>query len=337
MTGNSKQKDARYFITTRAHEVPEYLKKDLHKAKRLEWLTIIYLVTVVVVMYITLSSSQAMKTAWYEDMLSMIPSILFLLAYALFDRKPPNHDYPYGFHKIFTVAFLLGSFALLGIGLFTFYEAVTALLKGEHPTIGHVTVFGQTLWFGWLMILALLYSFIPALFLGRAKLPLARKLHNKILYTDAATQKADWQTAGATIIGIIGIGFGLWWADAAAAIFISANIIKEGAMRTKAAVTDIIEQLPTEIDSEEKMPLVYDIHRFFRELDWVKEVRIRARENGQVLFGEAFIIPVAELHNTEELIAKIEQAYKDIQELDWKVHEMVIQPVREFPESEDGE
>ena len=42
-----------------------------------------------------------------------------------------------------------------------------------------------------------------------------------------------------------GIGFGLWWADAVAAIIISLNIMKDGFKRTKDSITDIIEQIPT--------------------------------------------------------------------------------------------
>ena len=119
-----------------------------------------------------------------------------------------------------------------------------------------------------------------------------------------------------------------------AAIIISVNIIKDGFLRTKSAIADIMEEVPTEIDSEEKLPLIYDVHRFFKELDWVEDVRIRLRENGQVLFGEVFIIPKKSLHNSQELIIKIEQAYKDVKKLDWKVHDLVIQPVREFGEKQ---
>ena len=71
-----------------------------------------------------------------------------------------------------------------------------------------VLIFRYVIWMGWLMILALLYSFIPAMILGRKKLPFAERLHIKVLLVDSQAQKADWMTAAATIVGIIGIGFG---------------------------------------------------------------------------------------------------------------------------------
>jgi hypothetical protein len=40
------------------------LQIALRKARRLEWVTIAYLLSAIFVMYFTLGSSQAMKTAW---------------------------------------------------------------------------------------------------------------------------------------------------------------------------------------------------------------------------------------------------------------------------------
>ena len=331
-----KQEDKDKFIATERHELPNELKEKMKKAKKLEWITIFYLVTVVIAIYFTLGSSQAMKAAFLEDLLSIVPSVLFLIAHRFYNKKPSGSKYPYGLHKVFTAAFLLGSFALLAIGLFAFYDSTMALLKKEHPTIGNLYIFGYSIWMGWVMILALLWSFIPAVFLGRAKLPLARELHNKILITDANTQKADWQTAGAAILGIIGIGFGLWWADSVAAIIISISIISDGFKRTKGSMTDILEQIPTEIDNDKKKhPLDYEIHSFFKNLDWVKDVRIRLRENGAVFFGEAFVIPKETVSGAQEITKKIERAYRDVRKIDWKVHDITIQPVRAFESEEE--
>ena len=329
-----KARDKHTFISTDEHELPSSLKKQLNKAKRLEWLTIAYLITVIIIIYLTLGSSQAMKAAWFEDMLSLIPAICFLIAYSIFDRKPPDHQFLYGYHKVFSVAYLMGAFALLSIGLFTFYDSLMALIKQEHPTIGPRKIFGEMIWMGWIMIAALLWSFIPAVFLGRAKLPIAKKLHNKILITDANTQKADWETAAAAIVGIIGVGFGFWWADSVAALFISANIVYDGFKRTRGSIFDIMEQIPTRIDNDsEKHPLDYKIHDHLNGLNWIEDVRVRLRENGQVFFGEAYIIPKTGLSGNQ-LILNIEKANQEIRELDWKVHDITIQPVRGFDELE---
>ena len=91
------------------------------------------------------------------------------------------------------------------MGLFLLYESIMSLISFEHPSIGVVQPFGEPIWLGWLMIAALLWGLVPPLLLGRAKLPLARELHDKILFADAEMNRADWLTAGAAILGIVGI------------------------------------------------------------------------------------------------------------------------------------
>lgn len=199
-------------------------QKEFDKAVKLEWITVAYMISVTFVMAATMQSSQAMKAAWLEDVLSILPAISFLIAKRFYNR-PANPQFPFGYHRVYTIAFQTGALALFGIGLFVLYDSATALVKAERPTIGTVTIMGKQVWHGWLMILALLYSAVPAMILGHKKLPLAKKLHNKLLFTDAHTQKADWLTALAAIVGIIGVGFGIWWADAVAACFISVNIV----------------------------------------------------------------------------------------------------------------
>lgn len=64
--------------------------------------------------------------------------------------------------------------ALSGVGLFLVYDAVTALIRTEHPTIGSVDLFGTTVWQGWLMIAALAYSVVLPVIFGRLKMHPAR-------------------------------------------------------------------------------------------------------------------------------------------------------------------
>ncbi|RZK30447.1 MAG: hypothetical protein EOO63_06710 [Hymenobacter sp.] len=85
-----------------------------------------------------------------------------------------------------------------------------------------VPVLGHPVWAGYFMLLALLWSTVPAHFLGKAKEPLAEQLHDKVLFADADTNRDDWHMDVAAILGIIGIGW--WWADATAGILLSTNL-----------------------------------------------------------------------------------------------------------------
>lgn len=318
------------FRPTAQQELPPALQKVFDQATRLEWITVIYIASVIVVMMLTMQSSQAMKATWLEDVLSIIPGISFLVARRFYNR-PPNEQFPFGYHRCYSIAFQLGAFALLSLGLFLFYDSFSTLLKEEHPTIGSITIWGHRIWMGWIMIAALLYSCIPSIFLGQKKLPLADKLHNKILFTDAHTQQADWQTALAAIVGILGVGLGFWWADSAAACFISISIIMDGFERLKGAVEDLIDQVPTNLENSKKHPLVEKTYRYFDKQSWVKEVRIRMREAGEIFFTEVFVVP----KSTDKLFENMEAAHDEVRKLDWKMHDVVIIPVREFSEELD--
>jgi len=61
-------------------ELPPDKARIMRQAVRLEWLTVAYLISAVFFIYLTLGSSQAMKTAWFEDILSLIPAAAFLCA-----------------------------------------------------------------------------------------------------------------------------------------------------------------------------------------------------------------------------------------------------------------
>ncbi|WP_109760991.1 hypothetical protein [Silicimonas algicola] len=60
--------------------MPEEQRKALRRARWLEVIWIVVLATIVTAIYLTVGNSQAMKTAWIEDMLSFVPPIAFLVA-----------------------------------------------------------------------------------------------------------------------------------------------------------------------------------------------------------------------------------------------------------------
>ena len=206
--------------TSPGFEYPPEQDRALGKARKLEWLTIAYLSTVVVAMYFVMGSSQAMKTAWLEDLLSLVPPVVFLIAARVATREP-NERFPFGYHRAVSIAFLCASLALFAMGASLLLDALAKLLAAERAAIGAVTLFGVTFWQGWLMLVALLWSAIPGLFLGRRKIALAKVLNDKVLHTDAEMNKADWMTALAAMVGVLGIAVGFWWADSAAAAVIS--------------------------------------------------------------------------------------------------------------------
>ena len=74
---------------TQQYEFPPELQPVRTKAVWLERITFLYLVSVVIVMYLVMGASQAMKAAWLEDTLSLIPPLAFLIAAELKSRRAP--------------------------------------------------------------------------------------------------------------------------------------------------------------------------------------------------------------------------------------------------------
>ena len=186
------------------HQHQAYDKKQNHclkKARHYEYLTLAYLASVIYLMYTVMGSSQAMKTAWVEDCLSLIPPVCFLIGSRI-SAKTPNKHYPFGFSRVVSILFMCAALALLIMGGYLFIEAGLKLYYQEHPTIGMQEFFGHDMWLGWWMILVLIWGMFPPIILGRAKMKLAHPLNYKILYTDAKMNTADWLTAAAAIGGI---------------------------------------------------------------------------------------------------------------------------------------
>jgi divalent metal cation (Fe/Co/Zn/Cd) transporter len=311
-------------------ELPPDLQPVHRRAVRLEWISIVYTVTAVVAIFFTLGSSQAMKGAWLEDVLSLAPPLAFLVA-ARVRYKRPNRDFPYGYHRAVEVAYLVAALALLSMGIFLIVDSALKLVDGDHPPIGMVELFDWQVWLGWLMIAALVYSVIPPAILGRLKKDLAAELHDKVLFADAKMNKANWMTGTAAIIGVVGIGFGLWWMDATAAIVIGLDITHDGLTYTAAAVKDILDGRPRRDDEKGVHPLVEQVRETVAELDWIREAAVRMRELGHLLSVEVLAVP----RDDADLLDRVEDAVERIQALDWKLQDVVVAVVRELEDAPD--
>jgi cation diffusion facilitator family transporter len=289
------------------------------RAKRLEWATIFFMLTIVVIIYFTMGSSQVMKAAWIEDLLSFVPPIAFLVS-ARWKDRPADEGFPYGYHRSVSIAFLAGAVALTIFGVFILIDSLLGLVRQEHPTIGTSVVFGHQLWAGWLMLAVLAYSAIPPLVLGHMKLEPARALHDKTLKADSDMNRADWLTAGAGIVGILGIGIGWWWADAAAAGIISIAIVNDGLTNLRRVVSDLMDQEPTTVDGE-RSDVPERLRRALNELSWVRDVDVRLREEGHIFAGEAFLV----VTSTHDLRVKLEEARRAAHGVDWRVRDIVLE------------
>ena len=303
--------------------IPQDKQNAVERAKRLEMWSLFFLLTIIALLGFTMGSSQAMKAMWLEDTLSLVPSSAVLIGIYL-RRWAPNDRFPYGYRRGVQIGFLAGAVALFGFGLYLLIDSIYSLIIAHHPTIQTIEIFGNRVWLGWLMIAALVYSIFPPLILGQMKKPLANELHDKALYTSATIDKGDWLSGAAGILGILGIAYGYWWADSVAAAFISLEITKDGFENLKNSVFQLMNMRPTDVESKEKDPIYDRVKEEISHLDWVKQSQVRLREDGDILAGEAFVVPADE----NGLLEKLKDAGERIKALDWRLQDFNIVPVR---------
>lgn len=313
-------------------ELPQTQARALHRAVKLEWCSLAFLAVAITLVFLVMGSSQAMKAAWIEDLLSLAPPIAFLVAVRIASRAP-TQKHPYGFHRAVGVGHLVSGVALLAMGFFLIIDSGGGLLKAEHPPIGSVVILGQSVWLGWLMMFVMALTIPLPIYFGRVKMKLAKELHDKVLYADADMNKADWMTAVGSIVGVAGIGLGFWWADAAAALFIAASITSDGVKNMRAAILDLVDARATTFDDRKPHPVAGKIDDHLRALPWVAEVGSRVRDQGHVFHVESFLVPRKDQTPT---LRQLNEARDGCVELDWRVHDIVLILSARLPEEVGG-
>lgn len=305
-----------------SYDLPPEKQRDLRHVVRLEWWNIGFRLSIIFVLFLALGGSQAMRTAWIEDILSLVPAFAFLIAMH-FRKRSPNKEYPYGYQRVTIIAFLCAAVALTVMGFFLLFESIMALIKMEHPSIGAIQLFGETFWMGWVMIAALVYSVIPPVVFGYLQQPAAEKVHEKTVFADAKMSKADWMTGLAAIVGILGVGMGLWWADATAAGVISLSILKDGITNLKEAVGDLINRRPRYTAKPRAEGIEDTLEKKLLAMGWVLDAAVRLREEGHVFLGEAFVVPADDV----DLTARLNAAADELYDCDWRIHQVVVTAV----------
>jgi len=304
----------------------------LHKAIRLQWITLVVFSAIVVVMYFVLGSSQTMKTAWIEDILALIPPIAFLIVTRV-ERLRPNRTFPWGFLRAISIAYVVASTTLLCMGLYLAWDAVSTLLTESRPTIGAMTLFGREVWLGWPMLVVLVASAIPPMIIGRMKLPLARAIHDKVLYADAEMCRAEWLTGAAALFGVAGVGVGLWWADAAAALIISVDIVRDGTVNLSRAVRDLLDRHPTTVERDRPDPLIDRVKELVVATPWVHDCTVNLRNEGRALTGDIVVAPAdghtVSAHDVDGLRDAIEA-------INWRLYDIAVMPSFSPPQAVSG-
>jgi divalent metal cation (Fe/Co/Zn/Cd) transporter len=119
----------------------------------------------------------------------------------------------------------------------------------------------------------------------------------------------------------------LWWADAAAAVLISLEIMRSGWSELRTALGDVMDRRPQTLDEKQDDPVPDRLTDFLQRQPWVDDVIVRVRERGRELTAEAHVVPKADQIDVNE----ISRTGKLACELDPRLADVTIAPVKELP------
>lgn len=313
---------------------PSDMWKARESLRKLCWLSIPLLIVAGTVVALATGQSQAMKTAWVSDLLTVIPPAALLVALR-YELRPPSKRFPEGYARAISVAFLVTASVLSLIGVYLLLDSLLKLVHREHPAIGIVALFGHQLWLGWVMMAALAFSAVIGFLLGKLKSPVAERLESKALQAEADMNRADWLSESAAIIGILLVAFGFWWGDAAAAAFISVEIVRDGWKNMRQVIGDMMDESPTRLAKRELESLPGTLRDAARRASWVEEAAVRLREHGHTVTGEVFVVPRRESSmSAVALTDATERAAAELSRLDWRIHGLIVVPVTTLEETE---
>jgi divalent metal cation (Fe/Co/Zn/Cd) transporter len=97
----------------------------------------------------------------------------------------------------------------------------------------------------------------------------------------------------------------LWWGDAAAAAFISLEIVRDGWHNIRQVVGDLMDEAPTVMDQRDLEVLPTKLREAAARLPWIGRAAVRLRELGRVLTGEVFVVPRP---GTADLVGQVGRA-----------------------------
>lgn len=134
--------------------LPPEKSAALKRAVRLQWISLGVMGLIIVAVGLVAGQSQAMRTAFVEDLLALLPPIAFLLG-VWRARKGRSPKHPYGHHRAMSAGHLVAAVALLTFGLSLTWNGASALLSGERPPVGVTSIAGYTFWAGWPMMIVM--------------------------------------------------------------------------------------------------------------------------------------------------------------------------------------
>ncbi len=208
--------------------------------------------------------------------------------------QPADEEHHFGHAKIESIAALVETLLLIGIAAFIAYAAAFRLLGGTSDV-------EVTWWALAIMVVSIVVDFNRS----RALANTAKATGSEALAADAAHFQSDMWGSAAVLVGLVGVWFGVWWADSVAALLVSGVIAKIGWSLGKSTFASLMDTVPEGMTA--------NIRTITEETDGVLGVSLlRVKPTGPVLFVTLTITISRMLpsNNVQALKAKLVGAIK---------------------------
>ncbi len=181
--------------------------------------------------------------------------------------KPADEQHPYGHGKIESISALAETALLFLLSGVVIWEVVSRLVEraGQHVE-ANVWAFG-------VILVSIGVDFVRSRALSRT----ARKTSSHALEADALHFSSDLWGSLAVLVGLIGVYFGLWWADSIAALAVAVLVCIAGWRLGRRTIDTLIDVSP-----EGAAAIISAIAA--RVPGVVKVARVRARAVGEKTF-----------------------------------------------------
>ncbi len=186
-------------------------------------------------------------------------------------RKPADREHPYGHGRTENLAAFAEGVLLIFTAAAIAFEAIRRLATGgvEVNPAGYAFV---------LLIATLVIESVRAAILRRV----GQQASSEALLADATNRLSDVLSTVGVIVGLLGVRFGLPWADSVAALLVAGIIARAAGMIAWRSGDILIDRAPA--GAEETL------RNAIRGVDGVREVRaVRVRRSGPNLLGDASI------------------------------------------------
>lgn len=242
------------------------------------------------------TSSKALVADGFNNSTDIIASIAIIVGIRI-SRKPADEDHAYGHLRAETVASLISSLIMLGVGLKVIYDGIHSIIFFEAKAPDMLAAL--------VAIVCSIIIYIVYLYNKNTAL----KINSTSLMVTAKDNISDAFVGIGTAVGIIASQFGFPWIDPLAAIIVGVIICKTGYeifKETSHNLTDGFDKANLE-NITQNISIIKDVK-------YVKDIKARIHGNNillEVVIGVDPNLTVLKSHNiTEEIEKMLEKEFK---------------------------